>query len=100
MTGNDHAASAIHAGIFGVFCVIIMMAAIMFIAAQNNQAPTLTDTYGNAQSAVTNQSQGLAQTMAIEGDYSVPWIVLLVVVIFIALVLIVGGMLLRSAIGT
>ena len=46
--------------IFGLFCMFVVVAGVMYVAAMNNQSPATTDTYGNTLSNTTNTSQSLA----------------------------------------
>lgn len=45
--------------IFGLFCLFIVIGGVMYFAAMNNQAPPITDSYGNTLGNTTNISQNL-----------------------------------------
>jgi hypothetical protein len=52
--------SNIGGAIFGLFCMFVVVAGVMYVAAMNNQSGPTTDTYGNTLGNTTNTSQSLA----------------------------------------
>ena len=81
MKYDRESATTVGTVVFGVFCIFVAMAGIVYVAALNNQTTALTDTYGNAQTAVTNASQAATVTMTAEEEASMVPLVLLVTAI-------------------
>ena len=94
---NDWAQSAIHALIFAAFCGIIMIVGSVYVASLNNTSPTITDTYGNTLTPVSNQSQNLAQVTAVEGDPSLVFLILIIGAIGLCVSLLLALALMKSA---
>jgi hypothetical protein len=80
-------ATTIGTVMFGIFCIFVAMAGIIYIAALNNQVPTVTDTYGTAPDTVTNASQLAVVTMTAEEETSMIPLVLLATVIGLCVIL-------------
>jgi hypothetical protein len=82
---NDHAMSIAGIG-FGMFCVIAMVGAGIYILSINSQQSPVTDTYGNTVSPVTNTSQHLVGSLTsdVGGATMVPLIILVIVILVIA----------------
>lgn len=62
---------------FGVFCLFVTIAGIIFMASLNAHAIPVTDSYGNTYSPTTNQSLGPATDMtSVEETSMVPLIII------------------------
>ena len=72
---------------FGMFCLIIVVAAGVYIISFNSSQPVITDTYGNTLGDVGNQSQLLVNNAtASSGSYMVPLILIVGVILLIAVI--------------
>ena len=72
---------------FGMFCLIIVVAAGVYIVSFNSSQPAITDTYGNTVGDVGNQSQNLVtEATAGSGSYLVPLILIGGVILLIAVI--------------
>jgi hypothetical protein len=78
MKYDRESATTVGTVVFGVFCIFVAMAGIVYVASLNNQTTALTDTYGNTQSVVTNASQSATIAMTAEEEASMVPLVLLV----------------------
>ena len=86
MKTNDDA-MALGGIAFGMFCLIIVVAAGVYIISFNSSQPTITDTYGNTLGNVGNQSQLLVNNAtASSGSYMVPLILIVGVILLIAVI--------------
>ena len=71
--------------IFGVFCMFAVVVGAMYVAAMNNQAPVITDSYGNTLGNTTNTSQSLANSENLTPGFGVMGL-LTVVILLIAVI--------------
>lgn len=72
----------IGAAVFGVFCLVLVFAGVIFIVSVNAEQPTYTDTYGNTLSPVSNQSQNLVGNVtSTGGEVSLPLIIIAGVIV-------------------
>jgi hypothetical protein len=55
------------AAVFGVFCLVLVFAGVVFIVSVNAQQTPYTDTYGNTLSSTSNQSQSLVSNITTTG---------------------------------
>jgi len=63
--------------VFGVFCLVLVFAGVIFIVSVNAQQTPYTDTYGNTLSPASNQSQGLVGNItSTGGEVSLPVILI------------------------
>jgi len=69
MKYDNESATTVGTVMFGVFCIFIAMAGVMYIAALNNQTSALTDTYGNAQTTVMQISKDVIIIEFLEIDW-------------------------------
>lgn len=70
------------AAVFGVFCLILVFAGVIFIVSVNAQQTPYTDTYGNTLSQTTNQSQNLVENItSTGGSVSLPLILIAGVIV-------------------
>jgi hypothetical protein len=53
--------------VFGVFCLVLVFAGVVFIVSVNAQQTPYTDTYGNTLSSTSNQSQDLVGNITTTG---------------------------------
>jgi len=81
---NDNAMT-VAAIAFGVFCLFVVVAGIIFIVSVTSQSPQITDTYGTAPSPITNTSRNLVTNeTATAGNAMIPIILIGGVVLLIA----------------
>jgi hypothetical protein len=77
------------AAVFGVFCLVLVFAGVVFIVSVNAQQTPYTDTYGNTLSPASNQSQGLVGNITSTGgglQASLPVILIAVAIVVCMLV--------------
>lgn len=62
MKHTNDSAMAIGAIAFGVFCLFVVVAGIIYVVSVTSSQPAYTDTYGNTIGNTSNQSQSLVNT--------------------------------------
>lgn len=72
----------IGAAIFGVFCIVLMVAGGLYIISVNASQPVIKDTYGNTLSATSNTSQSIVNSEAT--TFATPTILLILIAAVIA----------------
>ena len=77
----------IGAAVFGVFCLVLVFAGVVFIVSVNAQQTPYTDTYGNTLSPTANQSQNLVGNVtSTGGEVSLPLVLIAAAVVVCMLI--------------
>ena len=83
--GNDNA-MGIGVAAFGLFCLVIVIAGIIYVSAMSTSQVPITDTYGNTLNPTSNTSQQLVTSSVSAEEYSAVPLVLIGATMFLCIV--------------